>query len=80
MSASQKIHFQISERKILLRVMDVVFTVLTLALIGHYTQFDYFRVSQTSFYWTIVLRGYLYYGLEEFTKEIRCLSYIRTEY
>lgn len=59
MSASQKIHFEISERKILLRVMDVVFTVLTLALIGHYTQFDYFRVSQTNFYWTIVLALYL---------------------
>ena len=59
MSASQKIHFEISERKILLRVMDVVFTVLTLALIGHYTQFDYFRVSQTSFYWTIVLAFYI---------------------
>ena len=59
MSASQKIHFEISERKILLRVMDVVFTVLTLALIGHYTQFDYFRVSQTSFYWTIVLALYI---------------------
>ena len=59
MSASQKIHFEISERKILLRVMDVVFTVLTLALIGYYTQFDYFRVSQTSFYWTIVLALYI---------------------
>jgi len=59
MSTSQKIHFEISERKILLRVMDVVFTVLTLALIGHYTQFDYFRVSQTSFYWTIVLALYI---------------------
>lgn len=59
MSTSQKIHFEISERKILLRVMDVVFTVLTLALIGHYTQFDYFKVSQTSFYWTIVLALYI---------------------
>ncbi|MQP24781.1 exopolysaccharide biosynthesis polyprenyl glycosylphosphotransferase [Flavobacterium sp. LMO8] len=59
MSASQKIHFEISERKILLRVMDVVFPVLTLALIGHYTHFDYFRVSQTSFYWTIVLALYI---------------------
>ena len=59
MSTSKKIHFEISERKILLRVMDVFFPVLTLALIGHYFQFDYFRVSQTSFYWTIVLAIYL---------------------
>ena len=59
MSASQKIHFEISERKILLRVMDVFFMLLTLAAIGHYTQFDYFRISETNFYWTIVLALYL---------------------
>ena len=59
MSASKKIHFEISERKILLRVMDVFSTLLTLALIGHYTKFDYFRISQTNFYWTIVLAIYL---------------------
>lgn len=59
MSASQKIHFEISERKILLRVMDVLFTVLILAIIGHYTQFHYFRVTQSNFYWTIVLAIYL---------------------
>ena len=59
MSAFQKIHFEISERKILLRVMDVFFTLMTLALIGHYTKFDYFKISQTNFYWTIVLALYL---------------------
>jgi exopolysaccharide biosynthesis polyprenyl glycosylphosphotransferase len=59
MSASQKIHFEISERKILLRVMDVFFTLVTLAVIGHYTQFDYFRISESNFYWTIVLTLYI---------------------
>jgi len=59
MSTSQKMHFEISERKILLRVMDVFFTVLTLVIIGHYTQFHYFRVSQSNFYWTIVLAIYI---------------------
>lgn len=59
MSASQRIHFEISERKVLLRLMDVFFSVFTLALIGHYFQFDYFRVSQSNFYWTIVLALYL---------------------
>ncbi|WP_317048049.1 sugar transferase [Flavobacterium aquaticum] len=39
--------------------MDVFFTLMTLALIGHYTKFDYFRISQSSFYWTIVLALYL---------------------
>ena len=59
MSASQKIHFEISERKILLRFIDIFLTIFVLALIGHYFQFDYFRVSQSNFYWTIVLAIYL---------------------
>ena len=59
MSASQKIHFEISERKILLRFIDLFFTIFILVLIGHYFQFDYFRVSQSNFYWTIVLAIYL---------------------
>ncbi|MDP5001548.1 exopolysaccharide biosynthesis polyprenyl glycosylphosphotransferase [Flavobacterium sp.] len=59
MNASQKIHFEISERKILLRFMDLFLTIFVLALIGHYFQFDYFRVSQSNFYWTIVLAIYL---------------------
>lgn len=59
MSVPQRIHFEISERKVLLRLMDVFITVLTLGLIGHYFQFDYFKLSQTNFYWTIVLAVYL---------------------
>jgi exopolysaccharide biosynthesis polyprenyl glycosylphosphotransferase len=59
MSASKKIHFEISERKILLRIMDVFFPLLTLSVIGHYTQFDYFRISQSNFYWTVFLALYL---------------------
>ena len=59
MSVTKKIHFEISERKILLRVMDVFLTLLTLVVIGHYAEFDYFKVSQTNFYWTIFLAFYL---------------------
>lgn len=59
MIVPQRIHFEISERKVLLRLMDVFITVLTLGLIGHYFQFDYFKLSQTNFYWTIVLAVYL---------------------
>lgn len=59
MHPTHKIHFEISERKILLRVFDVFFTLATLVLIGHTTRFDYFSVSQTNFYWTIVLAFYL---------------------
>jgi hypothetical protein len=44
MSASQKIHFEISERKILLRFIDLFLPIAVLAFIGHYFQFDYFKV------------------------------------
>ncbi|WP_445715114.1 exopolysaccharide biosynthesis polyprenyl glycosylphosphotransferase [Flavobacterium sp.] len=59
MSASQKIHFEISERKILLRFIDLFLPIAVLAFIGHYFQFDYFKVSQSNFTWTIVLAVYL---------------------
>lgn len=59
MHNKKRIHFEISERKILLRTMDVLFIVLILALIGHFLQFDYFKVSRTNFYWTIVLAVYI---------------------
>ena len=54
-----KLHFEISERKILLRFIDLFFPIVVLAFIGHYFQFDYFRVSQSNFTWTIVLAVYL---------------------
>ncbi len=59
MRPKKKIHFEISERKILLRVVDVLFVVFILALIGHFLQFDYFKVSKTNFYWTLVLALYI---------------------
>jgi len=59
MRNTKKIHFEISERKILLRTMDVLFVVLILALIGHFFQFDYFKISRSNFYWTIVLALYI---------------------
>ena len=59
MGKSKRIHFEISERKILLRVMDVATVILVLTLIGHFFQFDYFQFSSTNYYWTIVLALYL---------------------
>ena len=59
MRPTKRIHFEISERKILLRTMDVFFVVLILALIGHFLQFDYFKVSKNNFYWTLVLALYI---------------------
>ena len=53
------IHFEVSERKILLRVFDVVFVMLTLYLVSYFFNFDYFKISLSNFYWTFVLALYL---------------------
>ena len=59
MSISRKIHFEISERKILLRVFDIFFVLLVLFLIGKYFDFTYFQITTYNYYWTIVLALYI---------------------
>ncbi|RZJ30903.1 MAG: exopolysaccharide biosynthesis polyprenyl glycosylphosphotransferase [Flavobacterium sp.] len=59
MITQKKIHFEISERKILLRIFDILFVLLALYLIGKTFKFDYFNISTTNFYWTIVLGLYI---------------------
>jgi exopolysaccharide biosynthesis polyprenyl glycosylphosphotransferase len=59
MQSNKKIHFEISERKILLRVFDVLSTLLALYLISQLFDFEYFNISAKNFYWTIVLGLYL---------------------
>ncbi|WP_310556192.1 exopolysaccharide biosynthesis polyprenyl glycosylphosphotransferase [Flavobacterium sp.] len=59
MTSKSKIHFEISERKILLRVFDIVFVLTVLHLLGIIFDFNYFKISQTNFYWTIILSIYI---------------------
>jgi len=59
MATKKNIHFEISERKILLRVFDVFFVLGTLYLISEYFSFDYFSITADNFYWTIFLAIYL---------------------
>jgi exopolysaccharide biosynthesis polyprenyl glycosylphosphotransferase len=59
MNKRKDIHFEVSERKILLRIFDVVSVLLSLYLIGITFNFHYFNISATNFYWTIVLAFYL---------------------
>ena len=56
---SKKIHFEISERKILLRLFDVLTVVGALSLVGSVFEFGYFRITSANFYWTLVLALYL---------------------
>jgi exopolysaccharide biosynthesis polyprenyl glycosylphosphotransferase len=59
MNKYKDIHFEVSERKILLRIFDVVSVLLSLYLVGIVFEFDYFNISTTNYYWTIVLGLYL---------------------
>lgn len=59
MDNQKKIHFEISERKILLRFFDVVFVLFGLYCLGFIFHFNYFKFSTANFYWTIVLAVYI---------------------
>ena len=59
MKKFKDIHFEVSERKILLRIFDVISVLLSLYLVGVVFKFNYFNISETNFYWTIVLGIYL---------------------
>jgi exopolysaccharide biosynthesis polyprenyl glycosylphosphotransferase len=54
-----KIHFEVSERKILLRLFDVVFVLGGLNIMGFVLEFHYFSISLNNFHWTIILAVYL---------------------
>ncbi len=53
------IHFEISERKILLRIFDIVSVLLLLYGIGQVFDFDYFKINSEHWMWSIVLAIYL---------------------
>ena len=59
MSQKPLFHFEISERKILLRLFDILAVLLTLATVGVIFKFDYFRIDTNNWIWTIVLIVYL---------------------
>ncbi|RZJ70873.1 exopolysaccharide biosynthesis polyprenyl glycosylphosphotransferase [Flavobacterium sp.] len=55
----RKIHFEVSERKILLRVFDILSVLLVLYLMGKVFNFNYFDITDSNFIWTIVLGLYI---------------------
>jgi exopolysaccharide biosynthesis polyprenyl glycosylphosphotransferase len=59
MNKNKKIHFEISERKLLLKGFDVIFVLLSLYLISAIFDFNYFTFSTTNYYWAIVLAVYI---------------------
>lgn len=59
MQYNKKIHFEISERKILLRVIDIFSVLFLLYLLSQFLEFDYFKISKDNFVWTFILSSYL---------------------
>ena len=59
MFSVDKIHFEISERKMILRVFDVFFVFGSLFFIGNIFDFDYFILSTNNLYWMLILGVYI---------------------
>lgn len=59
MSQKSNIHFDISERKILLRIFDIVTVLALLYGLGTIFDFDYFVINSEHWVWSIVLGLYL---------------------
>jgi len=59
MKKNNQVHFEISERKILLRVFDVFLVLLAFSALDLFFAFDYFEIRLENFYWTIVLALYM---------------------
>jgi len=59
MSKKPIFHFEISERKFLLKLFDILFALLSLSLVGTIFQFDYFQINADNWTWTLVFVVYL---------------------
>src|SRR5690554_1390201 len=57
--SKKNIHFEISERKVLLRILDVVSVLGLLYLVGLVFKFDYFRFDKSRWVFALVLAIYL---------------------
>ncbi|HEY6143489.1 MAG TPA: exopolysaccharide biosynthesis polyprenyl glycosylphosphotransferase [Flavobacterium sp.] len=59
MNNNKKIHFEVSERKVLLRIFDVIFVLLALHCIGTLLDLRYLVYSTTHFYYVLAITLYL---------------------
>lgn len=59
MRNSTHIHFEISERKTILYLFDVIFVLVALSVVGFWFDFEYLEISTAHLRWRIVLGIYL---------------------
>ncbi|WP_370479391.1 sugar transferase [Tamlana flava] len=57
--SKNSIHFNLSERKILLRVFDIIFILALLYFVGNTFNFDYFKITKENWTWVFVLILYM---------------------
>ncbi|MBP4137846.1 exopolysaccharide biosynthesis polyprenyl glycosylphosphotransferase [Flavobacterium geliluteum] len=60
MLSNNKMHFEISERKVLLHIFDAFFVLGSLHLLSLIVEFHYFKFSLENYYWEAVLVLYLF--------------------
>ncbi|WP_111474747.1 exopolysaccharide biosynthesis polyprenyl glycosylphosphotransferase [Nonlabens dokdonensis] len=56
---SKSIHFEMSERKILLRIIDVFVVLASLELVGIIFGLEYFSINERQWMWSVILAFYL---------------------
>ncbi|VAV85329.1 Bacterial sugar transferase [hydrothermal vent metagenome] len=59
MSPNKRIHFEISERKVLLRFFDIIAVLIGLYAVGYSFEFDYFKITKEYWFWSLILSLYL---------------------
>ncbi|GAB2778617.1 sugar transferase [Salinimicrobium soli] len=59
MPRKSSLQFVVSERKILLRIFDVVWVLFTLYVVGILFRLEYFSISERFWHWSVVLAAYL---------------------
>lgn len=57
--SQNKIHFELSERKLLLRIIDVLVVLVALYLLTLFSDLSYFTFSKETFYWSLLFATYL---------------------
>ncbi|UZH54742.1 exopolysaccharide biosynthesis polyprenyl glycosylphosphotransferase [Salinimicrobium tongyeongense] len=79
MPHKQKMHFEISERKLFLRIFDIFWVLFALYVVGILFHVEYFDIEQRSWHWAVVLAIYLnlFCGIFELYDLQKASSYYR---
>ena len=59
MNKSNKIHFEVSERKVLLRIFDVIFIWLAIHFVGNLFDLEYLKLSANTIFYVVAIGFYI---------------------